>query len=222
MEQNKYHQAIEQIKTPNELREHTRSRLVAETTKRKNSWVVWGLPAIAAAFVLIFGVSIWLMNTQLGRLGTHPNIDLNFVAISEDLSPVRMALTYPLRQNIQLDRMPGTLPPESPEGFSPPAGDITVYFSEPSEPPEAILGNAVYRSKDGGQITVVFSDTSMIYFPFEVLDSYIEDFQVGVAYSESDGKYYAIFKKSALTYLLTTEGMDKDAFTQVLVHFVLS
>ena len=245
MQQNKYHQAVERIAVPQELKDKTRSMLVAgvvERSKRKRIWTIGSFSILAAAFVLIIGVSVWatggLGNGSGGIFSGFGGLDndepsvaeqdmeLNFIYISEETPPIRLANMYPLRSNMPLDELPDALPAEIPGGFAAPAGQITAYFSEPSDIPDAVLGEAVYHALDGfferggAVLTVVFTDTSILYLPVEIGGSHIGDVSVGVGFLESEDKYVAAFEKNEFTYLLTAEGISRQEFTQVLVHFV--
>jgi len=239
MEKNKYHQTIELIATPPELKSKTRSMLIAETGKRRSKgiWTIGSITSIAALFVLVIGVSIWFIVGPGGWVGfgnwfgsgepasgspdgVPRNMELNFVSISESTEPVRMASTYPLRQLISLNDLPGVLPAKPPSGFTTPESLITAFFSEPSETPDAIMGEAIYQANKEGTLKIVFTDSTMLYLPVEIGDSFVEDVQVGVAYSESEGKFLAAYEKNGFTYLLTSEGLDRKDFIQALVHFV--
>ena len=241
MEQNKYHRTIELIKTPPELKAKTRNMLIAETGRRKSKriWTIGGITSIAALFVLVIGASIWFIAGPGGWLGlgnwfgsgepmkgstddTPQNMEMNFVSLSESTEPVRLASTFPLRQQISIADLPGVLPAKPPSGFTSHETDITAFFSEPSDTPDAIMGEAVYRDSSEGTVTVMFTDTAMLFLPVEIGGSFIEDVQVGVGFSETDGRLFAAFEKNGYTYLLTSEGVDRKDFIQVLVHFVMS
>jgi hypothetical protein len=43
---------------------------------------------------------------------------------------------------------------------------------------------------------------------------------VGLGHTEADEKLYAAFEKHGLTYLLTAEGINRDVFSQTLIHFI--
>ena len=235
MEQNKYHQTIDLIKTPPELKARTRNMLVSETTRRKSRkfWTIGSITSIAALFVVVIGVSIWFAAGPGGWLGfgnwfgsgelsrgPPDGINLNFVSVSESSEPVRMASTYPLRQQISITDLPGVLPVKPPSGFTSQDVDITAFFSEPSDTPDAVMGEVVYRDSSEGTLKVMFTDTAMLYLPVEIGGSYVDGVQVGVGFSEPDNIHYAAFEKNGYTYLLTAEEMDRQGFTQVLIHFV--
>jgi len=241
MEQNKYHQTIDLIKTPPELKARTRNKLIAETTRRKSRkmWTIGGITSIAALFVVVIGVSIWFAAGPGGWLGfgnwfgsgepsrgspdgTPQNMELNFVSLSEGTEPVRMASTFPLRQQISITELPGVLPVKTPSGFTSHGVDITAFFSEPSDTPDAVMGEAVYRDNSEGILKMMFTDTAMLYLPVEIGGSHIEDIEVGVGFSETDGRLFASYEKNGYTYLLTSEGVDRKDFIQALVHFVMS
>ena len=153
-------------------------------------------------------------------IGAPRDIKLNFVSVDADTPPIRLALNYPLRQQKPLSELPDALPISAPVGFTGPEGTITEFFSEPKSEPAVIMGEAVYRAKNGNQLTVIFTDTAMLYIPIEIGDSHIDDVPVGVGYNESDDMHHATFEKNGLTYLLTAEGLDRQDFTRVLIHFV--
>jgi len=233
MNQNKYSQAIERVKTPLELKEKTRRLLNKETKKRKNIRIIGSIGALAAAFVLVTGVGVWmLVSSGINVPGIKSpgadspgsdapmDIELNFVSVGADTPPIRLALNYPLRQQRPLNELPGALPTSAPDGFSGPEGAITEYFSEPKSEPAVIVGEAVYRTKTGNQLTVTFTDSAMLYMPIEIGDSHIDDVPVGVGYDKSGDLHHAAFEKNGLTYLLTAEGLDRQDFTRVLIHFV--
>jgi len=241
MEQNKYHQAIDLIKTPPELKARTRNMLISETGRRRsrNIRTIGGIMSIAALFVLVIGVSIWFIAGPGGWLGfgswfgsgeptrgstdgLPQNMELNFVSILESTEPVRMASTFPLRQSISLSDLPGVLPAKPPGGFTFNEAEITAFYSEPSDTPDAIMGEAIYRDNNEGTLTVIFTDTTMLYLPVEIGGSFIEDVQVGVGFSEKDGKLQAAYEKDGFTYLLTSDGLDRKDFIQALSHFVLN
>ena len=240
MEQNKYHQTIELIKTPPELKAKTRNLLIAETTRRRsrNIWTIGGITSIAALFVVVIGVSIWFIAGPGGWLGfgnwfgsgeptrrspddTPQDMNLNFVSIAENTEPVRLAFSYPLRQQISITDLPGVLPIKPPSGFTSQDVYVTAFYSEPSDTPDAVMGEAVYRNNNEGTLTVLFTDTTMLYLPVEIGDSFIGDVQIGVAFSETDGKLFAAYEKNGYTYLLTSEGVDRKDFIQALTHFVM-
>ena len=251
MNQNKYRQAMERVKTPLELKEKTRRLLNKETKKRKNIRIIRNIGVLAAAFVLITGVGIWmLVSTGINvpginipgikspgadspssddpgaddpgadSIGAPRDIELNFVSIDAGTPPIRLALNYPLKQQKPLNEIPNALPSNAPDGFTGPEGTITEFFSEPKSEPAVIMGEAVYRAKNGNLLTVIFTDTAMLYIPIEIGDSHIDDVPVGVGYNESDDQHHAAFEKNGLTYLLTAEGLDRQDFTRVLIHFV--
>jgi len=238
MQQNKYSQTIEKITTPPELKEKTRNLLIASTKnpKRNNIWSIGNIISIAAIFVLAVGLGILAMTgTGGGLLGgvltghiesveiesiMPRDMELNFVSISKDAPPIRMANTYQLRQQMSIEDFPDALPENPPYGFAEPQGIVTAFFSEPTGEPDAILGEATYHNKPGAILTVTFTDTTMIYMPIEIEGSHITDTQLGVGYSETDARYYAAFEKNGLTYLITADRMDQQEFTQALIHFV--
>jgi len=246
MKQNKYRQAMEQVKTPLELKEKTRRLLNKETKKRKNIRIIRNIGALAAAFILVTGVGIWILVSSginvpginipgiknldangpssddpgADSIGAPRDIELNFVSIDAGTPPIRLALNYPLKQQKPLNELPDALPISAPDGFTGPEGTITEFFSEPKSEPAVIMGEAVYRTKTGNQLTVIFSDTAMLYMPVEIGDSHIDDVPVGVGYNESDNQHHATFERNGLTYLLTAEGLDRQDFTRVLIHFV--
>jgi len=241
MKQNKYRQAMEQVKTPLELKEKTRRLLNKETKKRKNIRIIGSIGALAAAFVLVTGVGIWMLagsginipgiknpgangpgadDQSADSIGAPRDIKLNFVSVDASKPPIKLAFNYPLRQQKPLNELPGALPTKTPDGFSGPEGAITEFFSEPKSDPAVMMGEAVYRSKTGNQLTVLFTDTAMLYMPIEIGDSHIDDVPVGVGYNESDDLHHATFEKNGLTYLLTAEGVDRQDFTRILIHFV--
>jgi len=236
MEQNKYRQAMELVTTPPELRARTRNMLIAEKQRNKSKTfrMVGVITSIAALFVLVIGISIWFIAGPGSSMGfgdlfnpgassvssTQKEIDLNFVSLSDDTEPVRMAYTYPLRQQMSLNDFSDILPEEPPGGFDSPDGAITAFFSVPSDTPDALLGEAIYRASKGATISVMFSDTQMFYLPVEISGSFIDDVEVGVGYSESDGRLFASYEKNGFTFLLISEGLNRKEFAQVLVHFV--
>ena len=68
MENNKYREAMERVATPAELKEKTRRMLAAQSTKRKSIWKPGGYMALAAAFVLVAGISFWALSGPGGSL----------------------------------------------------------------------------------------------------------------------------------------------------------
>jgi len=230
MEHNKYHKTVERITTPPELKEKTRRMLITEIKKRRTNRMTVKIISIAAVFILAAGAGIWMLSTlrdTSGSPGASPGADadsreveLNFIFVPEDTQPVRMAHTYPLRQSIQLHEMQTALPVKAPDGFDEPEGGITLFFTEPSDKPDAVLGEAFYWSKSVSLITVTFTDTAMIYLPVEIGGSFIDDVQIGLGYTESDDKLFAVYEQNGFTYLLTAERLTRQEFAQVLLHFI--
>ena len=231
---------MEQVKTPLELKEKTRRLLNKETKKRKNIRIIGSIGALAAAFILVTGVGIWMLagsgvnipgiespfsddpglndpglnDPGADSIGQPRDIKLNFVSIDADTPPIKLAFNYPLRQQKPLNELPGALPTNAPDGFTGPEGAITEFFSEPKSEPAVIMGEAVYRAKTGSLLTVIFTDSAMLYMPIEIGDSHIDDVPVGVGYNETGDLHNATFEKNGLTYLLTAEGLDRQDFTQ--------
>jgi len=223
MLQNKYQQAIEQITTPPMLKEKTRRMLITEAKKRRNNWIIGSIGAAAAVLILGLGVGIWMLaGFGLGP-GTRAPVDmeLNFVFVDEETQPVRLAPAYPLNRQMPLSELTGALPTKAPDGFLGPEGAITAYFEKPKAQPDAILGEAVYRAKNGDLFTVMFTDTAMLYLPVEISGSHIGDVTVGVGYAGTEDLLYAAFEKNGLTYLITSEGIDRQEFISILIYFVL-
>jgi hypothetical protein len=222
MENNKYREAMARVTTPTELKEKTRRMLAAETTNRKSIWKPVGYIALAAAFVLVAGIGLWML-TEPGSIApgdvTPGDIELNFVLVDDDPPPFRMAHQYPLRRAISLDDLPGVIPEDTPDGFMLIDETITEFFSAPSDTPDAVLGELTYQTQNGAPLTVIFTDMP-IYLPIEISGSYIYDTQVGLGHTEADEKLYAAFEKHGFTYLLTAEGINRDEFTQILIHFI--
>jgi len=236
MNKNKYRQAMERVKTPLELKEKTRRLLNKETKKRKNIRIIRNIGVLAAAFVLVTGVGIWILvsyginvpgfnspssgDPGADSIGAPRDIELNFVSIADDKPTIRLAHNYPLRQQKPLNELPNALPISAPDGFTGPEGTITEFFAEPKSGPAVIMGEAVYRAKTGNLLTVIFTDTAMLYMPIAIGDSHIDDVPVGVGYNESGDLHYATFENNGLMYLLTAEGLDRQDFTRILIHFV--
>ena len=223
MVSNKYSQALEQITVPPELKEKTRRMLINRTTTRRNIWFIGTLGVVAAAIALAIGVSIWIPGV-FKDAGTPIDMELNYVSVSggtEGSQPVRLAQNYPLRKEISLDDFEHILPAGAPDGFTGPEGSITAFFEKPSDVPDAILGEAVYQSQNGGSLTVLFTDTSMLYLPIEISGSQVAGVQVGVGLSEADDKYYAAFEKNSHTFLLTGESITQQEFERILYFLVV-
>jgi len=224
MVSNKYSQALEQITVPPELKEKTRRMLINRTATRKNIWFIGTLGVVAAAIALAVGVSIWMPGV-FRDAGTPRDMELNYVFVSGDAEasqPVRMAQTYPLRREMSLDDFEHILPAGAPDGFTGPEGGVTAFFTEPSDVPDAILGEVVYRSQYGGSLTVLFTDTSMLNLPVEISGSQVAGVQVGAGRPEADDKYYAAFEKNSHTFLVTGESITQQEFERILYFLVAS
>jgi len=229
LEKNKYRQTIEKVIIPPGLKEDTRRMIFMEIKKRKNIRTIRMVISVAAAVILVTGAGIWALSFSGIFSGAPDNqpgnkipleMEFNFVSVPENTQPVRMAHAYPLRQTISLDEMSGVLPTGAPEGFDDPVGSITLFFSEPSETPDAILGEAFYWIKNVNLVTVTFTDGAMIYIPLEISGSFVGDVQVGIGYSGSDDRLFAVYEMNGLTYILTAERITRQEFTQVVVHFI--
>jgi len=223
MERNNYSHAIGQVVTPPSLKEKTRHMLVSEITKRKSIWTIRNIMVVAAVFVLLIGTGIWVTGipgSNIPEENASGALELNFVSITEDVPPVRMAAAYPLRQQVALEELPGSLPYKPPYGFDPPEGRIIKFFFEPSPTHDAVFGEAEYRAKSGALLTVIFTDAPMLYLPVEISGSRVADVVVGAGYSEKDNIFYAAYEQNGYTYLLASEGMDRQAFAGVLEHFI--
>jgi len=259
MENNKYHEAVERVTTPPELKEKTRRMLTIEIRKQKFIWKPGTYMALAAALILIVGAGFLVFNGPggsllgggiLGRDGqgssapafsapssfepgdTAPgisapgstvqgDIELNFVLIDASSPPFRMGHQYPLRRELSLAELPGVIPENAPSGFRLIDEIITAYFSEPTDTPDAIIGELTYQTQNGDLLTVVFTDIT-IYMPIEIGSSHIHDVPVGVGHTEEDEKFYGAFEMYGFTYLLTAEGISRREFTQALIHFITS
>lgn len=209
----------------------------AKTQKTKIMQLRWGLSAVAAAaLALIVGISIW-MNTShddsiiLTNLiyNEHTeavvlqNGELNFTNLtSGDLEPpIRLAVNFPLRQNLPLEEYMHLLPADIPYELSEPEGGIVAYFDDPTGEAVAVLGRAFFHLDSGGMLTVSFSDnSSLLYIPLEGDNSEIAEVPVGVGFLEADGIYYGTFVMKEFTFLLTAEGIEQRQFIYLLVHFI--
>ena len=252
MENNKYREAMELVTTPTELKERTRRMLDIESTKRKSIWKPARYIALATAFVLVAGVSFWMLagpgnglfesgipgrsehgdneptinapenqSPEVNTPGTTEAGDalLNFVLVDDDPPPIRMAHQYPLRREISSDELPGVITEDAPDGFVLINETITAFFSEPSDTPDAVLGEITYQKQSDTLLTVLLANMP-IYLPIEISGSSISDTQVGLGYTETDKKLYAAFEKHGFTYLLTAEGISRHLFTQALIDFI--
>ena len=149
------------------------------------------------------------------------DLELNFILISDDSPPIRMSNQYPLRREKSLSELPWVVPENAPSGFRLIDDIITEFFSEPSDTPNAVIGEVTYQTQSGELLTVVFTDMP-IYLPVEIGSSFIHDVPVGVGHTEEDEKFYGAFEMYGLTYLLTAEGISRREFTQALIHFITS
>ena len=223
MGSNKYSQALDQITVPPELKEKTRRMLINRTKARRNIWFIGTLSVVAAAIALAVGVYIWMPG--IFRDAAAPlDMELNYVSVSkdaEDAQPVRLAHIYPLRKEMSLDDFEHILPVGAPDGFTGPEGGITAFFEKPSDVPDAVLGEAVYQPQNGGSLTVLFTDTSMLYLPVEISGSQVSGVQVGVGLSESADKYFAAFEKNNFTFLLTGESVTQQEFERILYFLIV-
>jgi len=224
MSSNKYSQALEQITVPPELKEKTRRMLINRTKARRNIWFIGTIGVVAATIALAVGVSIWMPG--IFRDAAAPrDMELNYVSVSGDAEgsqPVRLAQNYPLRKEVSLDDFEHILPAGAPDGFTGPEGGITAFFAKPSDTPDAILGEAVYQSQSGGTLSVLFTDTSMLYLPLEISGSQVAGVQVGAGFSEADDKYYAAFEQNSHTFLLTGENITQQDFERILYFLIVS
>jgi len=233
---------MEKIVTPPLLKEKTRQMVLVQAAKHKTVTRIWRYTAIAAALVLLAGVGIWAQvwnnrittgpdtDEQAGFLQvghreviTLPNGELRFISLTtDDLGPtIKLSPSYPLRRNAPLEEYPDALPVQAPEGLSSPEGGVTVYFSDPSQPPAAVLGRAVYSPQSSMSVTVTFTnDTSMLFIPIEIGGSEIAGVTVGVGYLETGDTYYGAYFKNGYTVLLTAEGTQQQEFVRFLQAFV--
>ena len=250
MEQNKYHEAMDKIVTPPALKEKTRRMLLGQTAKQKSYTQIWRYSALAAAIALLAGFGIWFQvrisrnvsepdasenagyasggQTELIR-GEHKEIvilrdgELHFTPLTNgDLeSPIKLSPSYPLRRNMSLEEYPDALPVDVPSGLSPPEGGVTAYFSDPSQPPAAIVGKATYLPQTGGLVTLTFTDEpSLLYKPIDIGGSEIAGVTVGVGYLETEDVYYSTYLKNGYTVLLTAEGAEQSEFISLLRDFL--
>jgi len=148
-------------------------------------------------------------------------MELNYVSISIDAPPIRLAHTYPLRGRLPLNEFGHILSADIPDGFCYVTGGVTTFFSEPSDTPDAILGELTYQVQGGGSVTVVFTDEIVLHMPLEIYGSQVAGITVGVGFAEADDTYYAVFEKDGYTFLLTGEGVDRQEFESVLYFVVV-
>jgi len=233
---NKYQQAVEKIQTPPELKEKTRRLLQAQTAKKGQAvYVRWAMGTVAAAIVFVVGLSIWLGTGENDLIVSDlpPGQRVEVVVLQDgalyffDLTtedfvpPLRLSPAFPLRRNLPLEDYPGVLPSYIPDGFSPPEGGITAYFSDPLGDAQAIVGRAVYQGENGETLSVTFTDNpSLLPLPFEVEGSQIAGITVGVGFSETIGSYYGAFLKDGYLFLLSAQGLEQREFVNLLHHFV--
>ena len=234
MEQNRYHEAMEQIKTPFELKERTRYKLQAQIRKHKIIRISWGMSALAAVLAIVIGLNLWqgasgnFIMTELVA-GQHSETvllqdgELHFIALTEEdiRAPIRLAPPYPIRQNWGLEEYSGVLPLDPPEGLAMPEGGVTAYFAQPADQPDAIIGQATYQAQKGGLLTIVFTNNSaLLPLPITSEDSEIAGISVGVGFWEAEQRYVGVYQKGDYTFILTTEGMEQEEFIRLLYDFI--
>ena len=234
MKPNKYQEAIEHITTPAALKEKTRQALLARTRVPQGRRVRWGLRAVAAA-VLLFFIGFSMHHLRTGDdffvtdmiSGQHLEtvilqdgaLHFNNLAPDDLTPPIRLAPNFPLRRTVSLDEYQNLFPADIPDGLSPPTGDVTAFFTDPTGEPTAILGSAVYELEDGGVLTVSFTnDASLLYLPVEIGGSELAGIPLGLGFSGD--AYYGAYLRDGHTFLLRAEGMEQRAFIQVLYAFL--
>jgi hypothetical protein len=234
LRQNKYHEAIDRITTPPELKEKTRRMIHARTRRRIPPWQAWGLSSAAAIMALVVGLYVWMSMErdwiETGLIaGEHQEVvqvqdgELQFAVLdAEEIdTPILLAPAFPLHQNIELDDYPGVLPVYAPEGFNPPEGEITLFFLEPSDVPDAILGRAIYSGEGGATLTLTFTnDPNLLFTPIEIGDTQIAEILVGVGFSEAENTYLGIYQKGYYHFLLSSADIDQETFLRILHYFI--
>jgi hypothetical protein len=183
---------------------------------------------------LVVGLYVWMSMErdwiETGLIaGEHQEVvqvqdgELQFAALDADEidAPIHLAPAFPLRQTIEFADYPGVLPDYAPEGFNPPEGEVTLFFLEPSDVPDAILGRAFYSGEDGASLTFTFTnDSSLLFAPIEIGDTQIAEVFVGVGFSEAENTYLGIYQKGDYHFLLSSADVDQETFLRILHHFI--
>jgi hypothetical protein len=231
-ENNKYYEAIEQIKTPVQLKDKVRKKIERQIIRKRVVRFGYGAGVLAASIILVIGVFFQqrvdenLIVTDLA-VGEHiQEVALQeghlsfFIVRDEDRAGIRLAAPFPVQQVWTLEEAQ-VLPVRPPEGLSEPYGEVIAYFSQLSGEPEAIIGYGVYQMEKGGRLTVRFTDNlTLLPLPISIGGSYIRDVVVGVGFVESENIYYGVFEIDNYRFLIEGEGLYQDEFIRLLYYFV--
>lgn len=231
---NRYYQAMEKITTPPLLKDKVRRKIRERILLRRVIPIGIAVSALAASLFFIIGLGFLqdapdgLIHTDLVE-GQHDQEvvledgELDFAILEEDEArlKIRVSPVYPIQQAMPVEEYTGVLPENLPAGLRFIEGEVIAYFSQLGGEPEAIFGEVIYRSDDGGWLTVHFTDNpALLPLPIPMEGSRIGGSRVGVGFDEPGKIYYGVFERHGYLMVITGEGLEQKEFIHLLHHFV--